>query len=126
MATALSGHVSREYQHAHAESWAWHLTTTFVGCATSIAENESRALPTCSLSTRVSFKGRRRFWIDRADVAASARGIGRGCHIRRETAIVAPGAEGEIGHLVFHGRRAKPHRFVRPQALAKQTRRQTA
>src|SRR5688572_22544100 len=33
MATALSGHVSRECQHAHAEPWAWHPSIRLIRCA---------------------------------------------------------------------------------------------
>src|SRR6478735_755036 len=33
MATAWSGHVSCECQHAHAEPWAWHPIIGLVGCA---------------------------------------------------------------------------------------------
>jgi ribonuclease P protein component len=33
MATALSGHVSRKYWHAHAEPWAWHPNMRLIGCA---------------------------------------------------------------------------------------------
>ena len=31
MVTALSGHVSRECQHAHAEPWAWHPSMRLIG-----------------------------------------------------------------------------------------------
>src|SRR6185436_17443880 len=89
-----------------------------------MAEYERSTFPTRSLSTRVSVESRRRLRIDRANVAARARCICRSKYCEAPPAAFA--AESEISHLVFHGRRAKSYRLVRPKAGAEQARRKAA
>ena len=62
------------------------------------------------------------------DEQADRGGGSRGVDWRQSIGAESPAAAGEsqIGHLVLHGRRPQPHRPVRSQAGAEQTRRQAA